>query len=135
MICANWAVYLHAPDVSCREKNLSMRSETVACTRQCANYAAVESIQAMANLDLLRQGCFLFSVFLEAGENAGSEQGEGLASLSLIFTHPLNMLNVRGIKMLLFLYSGPLKNGRGKDRFFETHCQLTLPNTAGICRL
>lgn len=66
----------------------------------------------MANLYLLRKGCFLFSVFLEAGENAGCGQEEGLASLSSIFTHILNMLNVSGIKILLFLYSGPLKGER-----------------------
>lgn len=46
----------------------------------------------MTNLDLLRQGCFLFCVFLEVGENAGSGQEVGLAYLSLIFTFTPNML-------------------------------------------
>lgn len=47
--------------------------------RQCANCTAIKSNETMANLDLSRQGCFLLSVFLEAGENAVSEQEEGLA--------------------------------------------------------
>lgn len=54
----------------------------------------------------------MFSVFLEAGDNAGSGQEEGLASLSLIFRHTLNVLNMSGIEILLFLYSGLLKKGR-----------------------
>lgn len=81
-------------------------------SRQCANCAVIKSSQTMANLDLSRRGCCLFSVFLEAGDNAGSGQEEGLASLSLIFMHTLNVLNMSGIKILLFLYSGLLKKGR-----------------------
>lgn len=105
---------------STAEKKSSLSTQKQMHTRQCANCAAIKSIQTMANLDLSRQGCFLFSVlvFLEAGENAGSGQEEGLASLSLNFTHMLNMLNVRGINIPLFLYSGPLKMGRGKGYVF-----------------
>lgn len=83
-------------------------------TRQCASCAMFKSIQAMTNLDLLRQGCFLFRVFLEAGENAGSRQEVGLAYLSLIFIFTLNMLYCEWNKNTAF---SP-KKGRRKGYVF-----------------
>lgn len=64
-------------------------------TKQCVNCANTNSIQTMANLDLLRQGCLLFSVFLETEEVADSGQEKGQTSLYKIFTYTLNMLNVK----------------------------------------
>lgn len=67
---------------STAEKKISLCAQKqMRGTRQCANCAAIKSFQTMANLDLLRQGCFLFSVFLEARENTGSGREEGLPSL------------------------------------------------------
>lgn len=68
---------------------------------QCANCANSNSVQTMANLDLLRQGCLLFSVFLETEENTDSGQEKGQTFPYKILKYALNMLVIR-IKILLF---------------------------------
>lgn len=68
-----------------RKKIPSLCTQKQMCgTRQCANCANSNSIQTMAKLDLLRQGCLLFSVFLETKENTDSGQENGQASVSQI---------------------------------------------------
>lgn len=74
-------------------------------TRQCANGANSNSIQTMANLDLSRQDCLLFSVFLETEENTDSGQEKGQTSFYKIFTYTLNMLHLKA-----YSFSDPKKS-------------------------